>query len=677
MNALGEFKPEILIVDDTPQNLKLIGTILRGKGFGISFANSGSEALEIIKEVPPALILLDVLMPEMDGYETCRRLKSEPGSRDIPVIFLSALTETVDKVRGFRAGAVDYITKPVDQSELLSRINTHLMLRELQKNLEKTVSIRTGELLKSEKKYRTLADNIPGMVYRAKPDWSLAIVFNSFELCGYPPEELLSGHINWLNLIHPDDKENVLKEAAELLEKPASLVQQYRIISGDGTELWMEDYKTSFFSEKNQFRGVDGIVFDITERKRSEEQLRQSQKMEIVGTLAGGLAHDFNNVLGGIMGPLSILDHKLRNKQEIPVEKLSEYIQAMRESSRRAAEMVKQLLTLSRKQEMAFSPVDLSQTINRVMKICRNTFDKSVKLVAYEFPEPAMTKADPTQIEQILLNFCVNACHAMTIMRKTEENWGGELTVSLDAITADQFFCRMHPEAELKRYWMMTVKDTGIGMNANTISKIFNPFFTTKETGTGTGLGLAMVYNIVKQHHGFIDVYSEEGVGTTFNTYLPVLEEKFSREESVETKKAIPKGNGLILVVDDEPITRDITRILLRECGYEFLSAENGAEGTALFEAHKDELSAVLLDMSMPVMAGKEAFIRMNAIDPNVKVILTSGFKQDERVNRLIDMGVSDFIQKPYTLEKMATTLHNVISGKEKTKGGRNADENE
>jgi len=190
-------------------------------------------------------------------------------------------------------------------------------------------------------------------------------------------------------------------------------------------------------------------------------------------------------------------------------------------------------------------------------------------------------------------------------------------------------------------------------------------FFTTKETGAGTGLGLAMVYNIVKQHHGFIDVYSEEGVGTTFNTYLPVLEEKISKEEKSKKEQAIPLGNGLILVVDDEPITRDITRVILKECGYESLLAENGAEGTALFEAHKNDITAVLLDMSMPVMAGKEAFLKMKTIDPEIKVILTSGFKHNERINHLIEMGVKEFIQKPYTLEKIAKTLHRVISGQQ------------
>ncbi|MCP4216415.1 MAG: PAS domain-containing protein, partial [bacterium] len=291
--------------------------------------------------------------------------------------------------------------------------------------------------------------------------------------------------------------------------------------------------------------GVQGAVIridDVTELEKKESQLRHIQKMETVGTLAGGLAHDFNNILGGIVGTLAIAKHRMK-KGGIDEESMNEFLEMMEECSIRATHMVKQLMTLSRKQNLAFAPVDLNLTVKNVMKLCGNSLDKSIALNPVYHKTPAMVNAEPAQLEQLLLNFCVNAAHAMTFMRPENTPWGGTLTVSLELIHADKHFRTQHPEAKNNTYWNLLVKDNGVGMDTETSAKIFNPFFTKKEKEKGTGLGLAMAYSIVKQHGGFIDFYSLEGTGTTFNIFFPLQQVEIAAGTK-EEEQDFREGSG-------------------------------------------------------------------------------------------------------------------------------------
>ncbi|MCP4214495.1 MAG: response regulator [bacterium] len=411
----------------------------------------------------------------------------------------------------------------------------------------------------------------------------------------------------------------------------------------------------------------DQLIFiimlnNITETEKKEQQLRQSQKMETVGNLAGGLAHDFNNVLGGIIGTISLYKYKIAKKQRVSMADTEKHFNTIEESANRAANMVKQLLSLTRKQELTFAPADLNSTINHIINICSNTFDKSVEIETNYFPEKAMTYADSTQIEQCLLNLCINASHAMTIMRKDDDSQeGGKLGVSLKSVSVDKFFRQNHPEASKDFYWDISVSDTGVGMDQKTVARIFDPFFTTKSNDAGTGLGLAMVYNIIKQHEGFVKVYSQVGLGTTFHIYLAGLEfgevpELPAKEEEVE------HGQGLILVVDDEAVMRETSKSMLLECGYEVIIARNGEEAVNIYKKYRESIKAVLLDMVMPRKSGKETFIELIKINPDINVLLTSGFKQDERVESILKMGVKEFIQKPFTLKGLAATLHRLLN---------------
>jgi len=404
------------------------------------------------------------------------------------------------------------------------------------------------------------------------------------------------------------------------------------------------------------------MAHNVTDIEIKDQQLRQSQKMETVGTLAGGLAHDFNNVLGGIIGTISLYKYKISKKRNVTQKEIEKYFNMIEESANRASDMVQHLLSLTRKHELSFAPTDLNAIIEHTVKICNNSFDKSIEISAAFTGEMAMTNADPTQLEQCLLNLCINAAHAMTIMRKEGDKYGGSLNISLEQVKTDKYFFKLHPETGTEEdYWVISVQDTGIGMKPQIVTKIFDPFFTTKEEGEGTGLGLAMVYNIIKQHKGFIDVYSQEGIGTTFYIYLPILKHKIE-EKNHRAEEKIPGGEGLILVVDDEEIMRQTAKSILEECGYDVILAENGEEAVNIYKTQHQNIKAVLLDLVMPKMSGKQAFIELIKINKNVKTLLASGFKKDSRVESILELGVKGFIQKPYGLVKLANSMNDAIN---------------
>lgn len=409
--------------------------------------------------------------------------------------------------------------------------------------------------------------------------------------------------------------------------------------------------------------GIEGLALradDITEMDKREQQIRQSQKMELVGTLAGGLAHDFNNVLTGIIGTISLIQLEMQNNDEMQKDEMQKYLVTMEKAGQRAALMVRQLLTLTRKQTPSFKVIDLNMAVANVMEICKNSFDKSVELSLIPTDDEAPVHADQSQIEQVLLNLCVNACHAMTIMKKKTDLWGGKLIISMERIMADDIFLRSHPEAEKGEYWILTVADTGVGMTPSEIEQIFNPFFTSKEPNQGTGLGMTMVYNIIKAHKGFIDLFSQKGVGTTVNVFIPVTEKNIAIKGLPDATRIIT-GTGLILVIDDEELVRKTAGRILEKCGYEVILAEDGEEGVRLFKEHHAKIRVVVLDMAMPKMSGKEAFIKMKEVDPEAKVILVSGFRQDKRVEEVLELGVKKFLQKPYTMGKLSWAINDIL----------------
>jgi len=395
------------------------------------------------------------------------------------------------------------------------------------------------------------------------------------------------------------------------------------------------------------------IKRDITEQVNLEEQLLQAQKMEAIGTLVGGLAHDFNNILGGIIGSVEILDILLKKQNLEGADEVWTYINIIQDSSGRAVEMIKQLLSLSRRQEMEKKRFDVNDSLQHVLTICKNSFPKSVLLDFTFSKEPCFIYADQTRIEQVILNLCVNASQAMTIMK--EEDEGGTLSVSLRVAEKKAAEDLKLPFAGI------TVSDDGIGMDDDVKAHMFEPFFTTKEKEMGTGLGLSMVYNIVKQHQGIIDVDSAPGRGTSVELFLPIADDTNDQTTAENRPLAIHSGSGMVLVVDDEKPIRRIASGILENAGYRVLTAENGDEAIQTYSIHQDTIDIVLLDMSMPVMSGLDVYAALKKINPSIKVLVTSGFGLDVKVQKILDLGASGFIAKPFSTDKLTAKILQVI----------------
>lgn len=441
-------------------------------------------------------------------------------------------------------------------------------------------------------------------------------------------------------------------------EKPLSL---YRVrLSG---------YDDKFFNififllKTERKKSIVLRIDDISELEKKDEQIRQSQKIESIGLLAGGIAHDFNNILGGIIGSVSLIRYRIAKGKIENLLSLDKDLALVESSCESGAGIVSQLLSLSRKEiDFRLHRLDLNEILRNVANICMKSFDRSISFAIKEYEEKAYAMINGPQIEQSLLNLCINAAHSMTIMREDNEPQGGHLETGITKIFADRFFLDSHPESDKGEYWRLYVKDTGIGMDSNTISKIYDPFFTTKTRTSikGTGLGLSVVYSVIKAHKGFIDVYSEVNTGTVFSIYIPLAMQDGTTEQAV-----IPEvftGEGTILVIDDEEIIRNYTCAMLEECGYRVFTAENGVVGLSLYKEKKNEIDAVLLDMVMPEKSGYETLVELKQLKHDLPVLMTSGLYSNELIENVKKAGASDFIEKPYSVIQLSKKVQFLFS---------------
>lgn len=411
--------------------------------------------------------------------------------------------------------------------------------------------------------------------------------------------------------------------------------------------------------------GITGAVYrfdDVTELERKENQLRQAQKMEMLGNLTSGIAHDFNNILMGIMGTSSLLSLKLSDSPPPGFDEIKKDINSIVKTSERARDLVKQLLSLSRHQEVSLKKINLAEILDSVFKICETSFDRSI-VVRASFPkEEAVTAADPVLIEQVVLNICVNAAHAMTIMRPSGSPQGGVLDISLERITADSHFCANHPFCIEGSYWLIRINDNGVGIPPDVMPKIFDPFYTTKTPGQGSGIGLSTAYSIVRHHEGFIDVFSTPGIGTQFCVYLPDRTGTIVDNDKESELPEIYTGRGKILILDDEESVRQVTAAMLSRCGYDPVEVETPFEAAGILENPENEIDLLVLDMSMPDMSGEEAFKFLRARAPGIKVLVASGYRSDPRINTLFTEGAMGFIQKPYSIYDLSKRVHELLN---------------
>jgi PAS domain S-box-containing protein len=408
--------------------------------------------------------------------------------------------------------------------------------------------------------------------------------------------------------------------------------------------------RSTFFPLLDERRRVANIVVmieDITDQKSLEQQLFEAQKMESIGQLASGIAHDFNNLLGAILGYASLVKTQL--SMEHPHYK---YISIIESSAERGADLTRQLLTFSRGGRFHLKPLNLNQTVSEVELLLTHTIDKRIVIRTDCDASLATMEGDAGQLQQMLLNLCLNARDAMPE--------GGDLIIETRNVYLDEHFARTHLGADVGWHLLLTVTDTGTGMDLETQRRIFEPFFTTKEEGKGTGLGLAMVYGVVKNHGGFVRVYSQLGQGTSFQIYLPSTEQRAVAAVPTVSSQT-PQGTETILVVDDEAMIRQLLSDVLRQAGYKALVAGNGVEALRLLQQHRDEVALVVLDIVMPEMDGKATYDGIQAICPGLKVLVSSGYSQYTITRELMARPNLEFIQKPYVIHEVLTAVRQLL----------------
>lgn len=416
----------------------------------------------------------------------------------------------------------------------------------------------------------------------------------------------------------------------------------------DGSFYWVDTTIVPFLDERQKPYQYIAIRYDITEQKRTEEHLFRAQRMESIGTLAGGIAHDLNNILSPIIMSVDML-----RMNELDDE-TKRWLSVIRENAERGADLVKQVLTFARGMKGERINVQLKHIIKDLVKVLKETFPKSISIRFNIDPELFTISADPTQIHQVLMNLSINARDAMPE--------GGVLDMSATNSFLDETSARMNFETAPGHYILLTVSDTGFGVAEELRSRIFDPFFTTKDIGKGTGLGLSMAQMIVKSHGGFINLYSEPNVGTKFSIYLPVGEGQ-NAETLKHSEKTLPRGDGqTVLVVDDEEHIREITRAMLEKFGYEVLTAENGEAALKMFTELQGKISVMLTDLAMPKLDGLTLIREIKKIDPNQHVIAMSGLLNDEQIQKLATLNISDILSKPFVAQTLLTALKKVHS---------------
>jgi PAS domain S-box-containing protein len=514
------------------------------------------------------------------------------------------------------------------------------------------------ELHAAENRYRALVEQLPAITYIAEVGALGAWQYVSPQIqsiLGFSPEEWMSNSANWVNHIHPDDRDHALAAETRFWEAGGMFRAEYRMLSRDGRVLWFRDDAVYLKRTDNQKPVMQGVLYDITQYRQLEDQLRQAHKMEAVGQLAGGVAHDFNNLLMIIQGHNErILSHLA------PTDAAHKDAVEIKEAVNRGAGLTRQLLAFSRKQVLQLKVLDLNTVVRDVGKMLHRLIGETIRIDLNTTPSLWHVKVDQGQMEQVILNLALNARDAMP--------HGGTLTIETRNVEigepADQAPVRPG------KYVVLEVSDTGTGMDVETQRHIFEPFFSTKELGKGTGLGLASVYGVVKQSGGGVSFYSKLGYGTTFSVFLPEAHEPPTtkrKEGAVALARA--KGTETVLVVEDEDQIRDMVSNYLQQDGYTVLQAQNGREALEIAHRYKGLIHILITDVVMPELGGRELAEQFTRLRPRAKVLFTSGY-----LNTAVDDKFADqqavILQKPFALNTLASKIREVLDQPSSAKEG-------
>jgi PAS domain S-box-containing protein len=633
---------KILVVDNHPVILNFMANLLEREKHHVVTVENGLAALDILNTFTPDVVFIDLVMPHISGEKLCQIIRSKPRFKDVYIIILSAIAaEREINITGF--GANTCIAKGP-----LNKMAPHI-LSALEKSNQRYPAFLPGqiigledvfprhittELLSIKRHFEVILKSMAEGILEITPEGRIVYANPAaLSLIDLSENKLLGS--NFTDLFQETDHQRVKSSLAAMdtqpqtLNEEVSLVRNSKQISISLLPLVDEEYRTIII-----------ILNDVSERKRMEAQFLQAQKMEAIGTLAGGIAHDFNNLLMVIQGNASLM---LLNVD--PLHPHHEMLLSIIRQVQSGSKLTNQLLGYARKGRYEVKFLQLNQLVEETSQAFGRTRKEIIihqELSNDLFP----IEGDLGQIEQVLMNLFVNAADAI--------DQGGDIFLKTINIPYGDIRGKLY-NPKPGDYVLLTVRDTGVGMDQKTLDRIFEPFFTTKELGRGTGLGLASVYGIVKGHGGYIDVESEEGQGTTFKIYLPASNGEI--QKTIEVPDHIIKGTGTILLVDDEEMVLEVGERFLKVMGYQVLTAREGREAIEVYQKHRETIDLVLLDIIMPNMKGGEVFDRLKEISPDIKVLLSSGYSIDGEASQILERGCGGFIQKPFDMKQLSQSI--------------------
>ncbi len=644
----------ILLVEDNPGDVDLIREMLPSDDdseFRVHCVSRLSDAVSHLHKQETDLALLDLDLPDCQGLDTIRLTRK--AAPEMPIVVLTGNQDEGVGIAAVQGGAQDFLIKGQTHRSHLSRVIRYAVqrhsveekMRESERFLRSTLDAlsdhiaiidESGEVLAVNKAWQEFSNVKGGHVLRCCEHT------NYFDICKSIEND--SSLEASCALAFSDGIEAVLNKEKDVFEMEYTM-------QTNGERMWFHGKVTLFPGDGG--RRVVVAHENITDRKRAEEekirlaaQLRHAYKMEAIGTLAGGIAHDFNNILSSVLGyvELSLMDIE-------PAGQLERNLQEVYRAGMRAKELVQQILTFARKEEGHIQPVQISAIAKEASKLIRSIIPTSID-VRLKVESKSFAMAEPTQIHQIFMNLFTNAAQAM-------ENDGGILTVTITEETLDSSFNSMHPVFTPGRFLKIIVSDTGTGIAAHKLDRIFDPYFTTKGRGEGTGLGLSVVHGIVQSHHGEIAVDSKVGRGATFMIYLPLSSHK--ADPSLSRLKTIPMGSERILFVDDELPIADMSRQRLSLLGYKVTAVNSSRQALEHLSQAPDDYDLMITDMTMPRISGDQLAIEAKKIKPDIPIILCTGYSKKISKERARAIGINAFLMKPVALSDMAETIRAVL----------------
>ena len=677
----------ILIVDDREDNLYFLKALLGGNGYTVNACANGEDALAYLQKEKVDLIISDILMPVMDGFQLCRKIKADPKTAEIPLIFFTATyTGVQDEELAMKVGASRFVVKPCEPELMIKTIKEVLeearngqtaktaqpaseeevfklyserLVRKLEQKmleLEKEVAARQETekvLASSERRYRQLYNSIRDAILvtdtsRHITDWNPAFE----KMFGHTGDKIMGKSIR---IIYEADEDfNKMGKVLEGLYDSQSFLQQVNFKRCDGTVFTGESSVFCLRSDEEILLGYICVIRDITERLESEkqnklleEQLQHSQKMESLGRLAGGIAHDFNNLLSVILGYSEIMVSRNHNDN-----KQQDFANEIYQAGLRARGLTRQLLAFSRKQVLEMRHVDVNAVVEGFKSLLSRMIGEDIQLELQLLEKPLPIIADVGQIEQVMMNLAVNARDAMP--------GGGRLSISISQVDFDATCVRQVADLTPGSYALIAFRDSGQGIDKQTLSHIFEPFFTTKGRENGTGLGLATSYGIVKQHGGSIWAYSEPASGTIFHIYLPVSKEQ-EPQLPEPSSEPLPAFAATIMVVEDDKAVLGLVCEVLSRSGYFVIESSDPVEAVERAAAFKDPIHLIISDLVMPEMRGPEVCAKIRDLHPETAVIYMSGYPENDLASKNQKNEAFLFLQKPVTVKTLLATCRQAL----------------